>query len=106
MPSRPIDTRRWIDSHRVPTRKGRVVAREIAGETLLVPIRDEVADMHRIISLNAVATHIWNTLDGSTAVDEIVKSVCAEFDVQRSRARKDVVAFLEELADADLIEQP
>lgn len=83
----------------------RVVTREIAGETLLVPIRDKVGDLHHIFALNPVATHVWNTLADATSVQQLVASVCTAFDVDEEQAEQDVTAFLEELRAADLVSE-
>jgi hypothetical protein len=80
-----------------------VVTREIAGETLLVPIRGRVDDMHHIFAMNPVAAHIWQAIDGSTPAGAIVAGVGETFEVDMEQAGQDVAAFLEELAQAGLI---
>ncbi len=84
-------------------RQERVVAREIAGETLLVPLSDSRADMSHVFALNPVAAHIWQALDGATSVADIAAAVQRQFDVDPERAERDVLAFVGELAAADLL---
>ena len=84
-------------------RHDRVVTREIAGETLLVPIHSDVADMSHLFVLNPVSAHIWHRLDGVTPCCAIVESVCENFDVDRAQAEQDVRAFLDELLAANLL---
>jgi hypothetical protein len=43
-------------------KKKDLVTREIAGETLIVPTRGNLADMQRIFALNGVAGFIWQHL--------------------------------------------
>ena len=88
-----------------PGRLGRVVTREIAGETLLVPIRADVADMHHIFALNPVGAHIWKALDGKATVADLVESVCEVFEVEEDRARTDVLLFLDELVGSGLVKE-
>ena len=42
-----------------------VVTREIAGETMLIPITSQLADMQQIFALDAVSALIWSLLDGT-----------------------------------------
>ena len=40
------------------------VTREIAGETIIVPIKGRVGDLDSIYTLNEVGTLIWQLIDG------------------------------------------
>jgi hypothetical protein len=94
-----------VSSTRVLKRLDRVVTREIAGETLLVPISNDITDMHHIFALNPVASHIWNALDGTTPVSRLVDSICDSFDVDRERAEQDLAEFLDELLESGLVRE-
>jgi hypothetical protein len=84
-------------------REEHIVAREIAGETILVPIRGNLADMQRIFSLNPVAAYIWERLDGETHLEDISKGIVANFEVEKEEAEADIHEFITELQQADLI---
>ena len=47
------------------------VTREIAGETIIVPIRSHVADLDSIYTLNEVGTLIWSLVDGKTPLPNL-----------------------------------
>lgn len=81
----------------------RVVTREVAGETLLVPIHSDVADMSHLFVLNPVSAYIWQRLDGATPLSAIVESVCETFDVDPAQAEQDASAFLDDLLAAKLL---
>lgn len=81
-----------------------LLARRIAGETIVVPIRGKLADMQRIFALNEVGEFVWHQIDGRRTVAEIGDAVSAEFDIERAQAEADMQAFLEELRTAELIE--
>ena len=93
------------DGDVVLRRLDRVVAREIAGETLLVPIRASVADVHHVYSLNPVAARVWSGLDGVRPRSALVASVCEAFDVHPDTAAREVGEFLEELLQAGLVRE-
>ena len=80
-----------------------VVHRKIAGETILVPIRGKLVDMQKIFSLNPVAEHIWEQLDGKMKVSDIRNGVLAAFEVGKKQADTDIQEFITELINADLI---
>jgi hypothetical protein len=92
----------WRDVYR-PV--GDLVRREIAGETILVPIRGNLADMQRIFSLNAVASCIWEHLDGQKSLEDARRSVAGRFAVTEEDAGDDILAFLREVLEAGLVEQ-
>ena len=92
----------WDKSYK---KKGDVVSRDIADETILVPVRGKLADMQKIFSLNPTAEYIWKNLDGKMKLNDILKDVIAHFDVDQDEAKKDVFEFVNELINADLIEE-
>jgi hypothetical protein len=74
-----------------------IVAREIADEFILVPIRQTSGDLESIYTLNDVAAHIWELLDGRRSVGEIVEAIVAEFEVEPEEAEADLEEFLQQL---------
>lgn len=91
----------WGD--KVYKREESVVTREIIGETILVPIRGNLADMQRIFTLNEVGAYIWEKLDGKTKLDEIHKGLEETFEVENKRAKHDLDEFITDLLEAELI---
>ncbi len=86
-------------------RSGEIVSREIAGETILVPIRGKLVDLQRIFSVNPVGAHIWHLIDGKTSLAAIRDSVVETFEVEPDRAAADIQDFIAELAQAGLIQE-
>jgi methyltransferase-like protein len=86
-------------------KKEDIVARQIAGETLLIPIRGHLADMQRLFALNRVAEYIWQQLDGKQNLQAIADGVLAAFEVQEEQAAADIREFVGQLMEADIIEE-
>jgi len=80
-----------------------VVHRRVAGESILVPIRGNVADMQRLYALDAVAEFAWERLDGTLKGDTIAEQITAAFDVDLERASADLRRFLGDLLEEGLI---
>jgi uncharacterized lipoprotein YehR (DUF1307 family) len=85
--------------------KDEIVTREIAGETILVPVKGKLADMQKIFSLNPVAEYIWQQLNGDKSITEIRDSIIESFDVDREQAGRDILDLINSLLKEDLIVQ-
>ena len=83
-----------------------VVARVVAGETLIVPVRAKVGDLASIYNFNGTGTLIWKLLESPRTVAELAASVVEEYDVDLTQAERDVREFVEEMKNAGLIEVP
>jgi hypothetical protein len=88
----------------VPRKRDDLLTRQIAGETIVVPIRGKLADMQRIFAMNPVAEFVWDRIDGLKNVEQISGEVSDHFDVSEAQARSDVLEFVSELAEAGLVE--
>ena len=86
-------------------RAGDVVAREIAGETILVPIRGDLARMQRIFTLNPVGACVWQGLDGVRTLGEVRDEVLERFDAAREEVEGDVREFVLDLGAAGLVRE-
>ncbi len=84
--------------------KQELVTRQIAGETVIIPIRGGVGDFNSIYTLNPSGTFIWRLISEGTRLPGIVDAVCNEYEVTREAAEKDVAEFLESLKAEDLIQ--
>ena len=89
----------------VYVRKADAVTRQVAGETLLVPIRGQLADLQQIFSINAVGALLWERLDGEHDIEALCDAAAEQFDVTAAGAESSVRAFLAQLLEADLIEE-
>ena len=79
------------------------VTREIAGETIIVPIKGRVGDLDSIYTLNEVGTMIWQLIDGQKSIGQIVQAVRQTYDVEPEEVKKDTADFLHSLEQAGLI---
>ena len=88
---------------RVYRRAENIVSRDIAGETILVPIRGNLADMQHIFTLNSVGSFIWDQLDGNTKLADIRDLLLVDFDVNRKQAEQDILDFISQVIESNLI---
>ncbi|HAJ57195.1 MAG TPA: PqqD family protein [Candidatus Omnitrophica bacterium] len=70
------------------------VYRDIAGESVLVPIRNKAGDMENIYVLNEVASRAWGLFDGKNSAAKVLDVIAREFDVEIDKARADLKDFI------------
>src|SRR5436853_5521231 len=80
------------------------VTRQIAGETLIVPVTGNVVDLESIYVLNAVGSRIWDLLRFPTTPNRIADVVADEFDVSLQVAAADVLEFIDALGARGLVQ--
>ncbi len=79
--------------------------RNIAGSDIVVPVGNAEKIFNGMITLNESGAFFWNALLKDTTVDEVVKKVTSEYDVDEERAKVDVEKFIEQLRENNLIEE-
>jgi hypothetical protein len=95
-----------MDLNTVYCKKENMVTRQIAGETLLVPIRSQVADMQNIFALtHTSAEYIWQQLDGKQNLQQIHQGIMDNFQVENQQSLSDLQEFISQLVDAGIIEE-
>jgi len=77
--------------------KSKFVAREVGNELIIVPLSGNVAQMNALFTLNETGKFIWDNAADSNAIDDMVKLMTDEFDIDSQTARKDIEAFLQKL---------
>jgi hypothetical protein len=83
--------------------RAEVVTRRVAGETLLVPVRGELADLRNLYALNEAGAFIWQRLDGRHALPDIQQAMVASLKVEPEQAGADLEEFVTGLRAAGLI---
>jgi len=86
-------------------KRDEIIARKIADETILVPIRGKLADMQKIFSLNPVAAFIWKQLEQGVVVNDILSMMINEFDVEEKTAEQDLLELINAFLAENLVEQ-
>ncbi len=81
-----------------------VVAREIEGEIILVPLVSGMGDMEdELYSLNETGRAIWRKLDGIKPLAEVVADLAAEYEADPEIVKRDVAGLLEELLKRKMV---
>jgi len=74
-----------------------VVTRKSGNEYVLVPISNNIADMNSVFTLNETGAFIWEQIDGTKDLKEIIEAVINEYDTDNKTAEADVFSFIENM---------
>jgi|ERR1035438_1390167 hypothetical protein len=80
-----------------------IVSREVAGETVVVPICRGVGDLDSIFTFNGMGSWLWSLLGEPRSEGELTELVMRRYAVEKEAARLDVRNFLLELRKAGLL---
>jgi hypothetical protein len=78
--------------------------RDIAGQTIVVPVGMEAVSFNGIISLNKTGRELWNALQVDRDVASLVTVLTSRFEVDPDVAKDDVESFIAKLKMNSLLE--
>lgn len=78
--------------------------REVAGDTVVVPIGKATLDFNGMITLNETGAFLWKLLQSGATEDELIQAMLKEYDAEESVINKDVKSFITKLEGAGLLE--
>lgn len=78
--------------------------REVCGEQIIVAEGEENIDFSNIISMNESAAYLWKNLqDKEFTLDDMVRLLLEEYDVDQEVARKDAELLAAQWKEAEII---
>lgn len=78
-------------------KKPQFAIRNVGNEKVLVPIKDNIANMTEIYTLNEVGSFIWDQIDGKNSEEDVVKAITEEFEIDELTAKNDLSEFLNKI---------
>jgi len=91
-----METKAHLDKVYLPSEN--VVARDIQGELIIIPITSGVGDLEdEIFTLNETGRAIWDKLDGKRSLKNVGEEFGLEFQSPTGEITKDVLGLVEEL---------
>lgn len=81
-----------------------VVAREIEGELIIVPLASGIGDADdELYTLNSTGQAIWQKLDGARTLAQVADELASEYDSSRINIERDVLGLVGELARRKMV---
>jgi hypothetical protein len=81
------------------------VSRNVEGETILVPLVSNVADMTGVLTLNEVASSVFDAIDGKNTINDILLQLIEAYDVEMEVLEQDVEQFIKAAQSKQLIDK-
>jgi hypothetical protein len=81
-----------------------VVAREIEGEIIIVPLVAGIGDADdELFTLNETARAVWDRLDGVKSAGDVAAELAQEYDGDPEEIEQDVLGLLGELLSRRMV---
>jgi hypothetical protein len=82
-----------------------IVAREIEGEIVIVPLVAGIGDLeNELFTLNPTGKAIWRKLDGKRTLGDLAHELSVEYAAAEGEIEKDVMGLAQELAKRKMID--
>ena len=78
------------------------ILRSVAGNNIVVPVGENAKKFNGVINLNESGVFMWKKLEQGIELDDLVKALTEEYDVDEQTARKDAQAFTQALITAQI----
>ena len=75
-----------------------VVSCDLDGEAAILDLKDGI-----YYGLDPVGAKIWNLIQNPMAVNEIIRIIMEEYDVDKDQCKNDIFELIEELLDNRLV---
>ncbi len=81
-----------------------VVAREIEGEVIIVPLVAGIGDMDdELFTLNETGREVWRLLDGKRTLAQVAEALGVVFEAPAGKIEGDVLGLVSELARRKMV---
>lgn len=85
--------------------KGTFVVRDIAGDTVIVPVGESALSYNGMITTTKTGAVLWKALETGCNRETLIQSLLDRFDVDQETAAADTDRFLLDLISLGLIEE-
>ena len=87
-----------MDIDRVVNSKPLFATKKVGDDLVLVPIKNSVAEMDEMFTLNDVGRFIWESLVPGATIELLTEAIVTEFEIDSETAESDLNEFLSQLA--------
>jgi hypothetical protein len=84
----------------VKRNEGDIIWNRVGKEIIIIMTREKD---EKILRLNSTAGFIWESCDGKRTVEDVVKSLCLKYEVEKTKAMDETVKLLNQMGKIQLI---
>ena len=92
-----------MNAKKVLKKSSNMVAREIEGKVILMPISRSSKNANCIYTLNETAAAAWNIIDGKISLGRIKDRLMTKFNVKEKTLEKELDQFVKDLKSMEAI---
>ena len=85
--------------------KNGFIMKNVAGSNVILPVGERKDELHGIMTFNDVGADVFNMLDGTNSVEEIVNKIAEDYDAPYETVQSDVNKLIEKMRTYGLIEE-
>ena len=86
-----------MNAKKILKKSSNMVAREIEGKIIFMPLSRSSKNINCIYTLNETAAAAWNIIDGKISLGEIKDKLMAKFNVKEKTLEKELDQFAKDL---------
>lgn len=79
------------------------ILKDIAGESIVVPVGENLVDFGAMIVLNETGVFLWKLLQQESNEAQLLQAVLKEYDIDERVAKQDICDFLNSLKENKLL---
>ncbi len=83
--------------------KYKFIVREVAGQSVALPVGEDSKNFNGMIKLNSVGEFIFKLLENDMTTEQIITAITEKYDVTAEDAKPSVESFLDTLKQKSLI---
>lgn len=80
------------------------ILRRVAGQDVVIPMGNNIADFNGIITLNETAAFLWKNLQQDITKEELLNCLLQEYEIDREKAAEDLDKLLSVLEERKILE--
>ncbi len=81
------------------------ILKSVAGSKIVIATGEQRMNFNGVITFNEVGAKVFNMLDGTHSVEEIVNKIAEEYSVPYDMVKTDAIKLIEKMKSHGLVEE-
>lgn len=80
------------------------IMKDVAGSKVVLPLGERQTEIRGIITFNDIGAEVFNMLDGTNSVEEIIAKLVKDYDAPYETVKSDVEKLIDKMRENGLVE--
>lgn len=81
------------------------ILKDVAGSKIVIATGAQRINFNGVITFNDVGAEVFNMLDGTNSVEDIISKISADYNVDSNMVKNDVEKLIEKMRKHNLIDE-